>query len=445
MFLDAKFLRGTNYPVDAVLKNVEANAARELPVIGYKRAAIVGGGPSLQDYIEELRDYDGVIFAVNGTHDYLIERGIIPDYHVVMDARPGNVSFFTKPRKDVHYLIASQCAPEIFELLEGYTVSMWHAAGPEEVIDFLGKIKPGTQLVGGGETVSTRAMYLAYILGCMTLDLYGLDSSNRGDHKHSYKQPLNEGQPVYEFEVNGKTYSASGPMASQAETFILQAKKLQSLGVTINMRCDGLLPDMWSRQLEMDSGPIEIREKNKYTRMWRIDEYRESPGLELVDDFFEQMSPSGKVIDFGCGSGKSAKAFMDKGLSALGVDIAPNCLDKDVRIPLCLAPLWNLPEIKGDFGFCTDVMEHIPTDKVDDVLSSIRRCVDNCYFQISTVPDKFGQCIGETLHLTVKSPDWWEKKISRLWKDVSRRDKGSSCLFVCKTPVLNLRATTLGE
>jgi hypothetical protein len=58
-------------------------------------------------------------------------------------------------------------------------------------------------------------------------------------------------------------------------------------------------------------------------------------------------------------------------------------------------------------------MEHIPEDKVDEVLANIRRTVSACYFNIATRQDNFGKYIGDTLHLTVKSAEWWVRQVQK--------------------------------
>jgi hypothetical protein len=76
--------------------------------------------------------------------------------------------------------------------------------------------------------------------------------------------------------------------------------------------------------------------------------------------------------------------------------------------------------LKGDVGYCTDVMEHIPTHQVDDVIKNVMDCVDSAYFQISLVPDAMGELIGMPLHLSVYPHSWWVKKFSAyeiVWTD----------------------------
>lgn len=96
-------------------------------------------------------------------------------------------------------------------------------------------------------------------------------------------------------------------------------------------------------------------EKAKYTKMWECPEYRlSSPALRLTKLFdfaFNKLFQMGeRLIDFGCGSGKVAPYFLNKGLSVDLVDIAPNCLDSEIKALLPFMPLrffegslWDLP------------------------------------------------------------------------------------------------------
>jgi hypothetical protein len=82
------------------------------------------------------------------------------------------------------------------------------------------------------------------------------------------------------------------------------------------------------------------------------------------------------------------------------------------------------------YGFCTDVLEHIPTEDVDKVLDNCLAACKHVFFQISTVDDVMGGMIGHPLHLTVKPYEWWLKKFTERnciihW---SQEDK-ISCMF----------------
>ena len=169
---------------------------------------------------------------------------------------------------------------------------------------------------------------------------------------------------------------------------------------------------------------IAAREQNKYERMWDIPAYRRyAPGQSIAAMAFREleMRPGDTLADFGCGTGRPAAAMQQMGAVVVGIDHAVNCLDPDVNINFLKCNLWDLPpDLKADYGYCTDVMEHIPTEKVDDVLAGIRRVVRNrTFFQIATFVDGMGKHIGETLHLTVQPPEWWRDTLRSHWQSVT--------------------------
>jgi hypothetical protein len=102
-----------------------------------------------------------------------------------------------------------------------------------------------------------------------------------------------------------------------------------------------------------------------------------------------------------------------------------------VDVPFLKANLWRLPAVQGDYGICCDVMEHIPPEKVDDVLKEISLAVwrGPVFFSISSDHDGFGREIGETLHISLYPPDWWEEKLKEFWSTVRRQPGG---FFICE-------------
>lgn len=147
----------------------------------------------------------------------------------------------------------------------------------------------------------------------------------------------------------------------------------------------------------MDEVTLEARERAKYEKVWEFDQYRlTAPGEEAVDAFLEAVRPPAgtTVLDLGCGTGRPAARLAAEGLDVTGVDFATNCLDPRLRahVRLVLACLWGLPPgLEGDWGFCTDVMEHIPPEKVRDTLTCIAGATRlGCFFQIATKPDRLG-------------------------------------------------------
>lgn len=246
-----------NNDQDVMLEQVRENLKRDLPWFAGRKAhnrtaLIVGGGPSLADTVDLLRTkhhQGGIIFALNGTHDWLIERGIVPEFHVMLDSRQENVKFVLKPHRRVHYLVSAFCHPDVFEALKGHRVTLWMSdmSGMLELVQDIDH-KP-VCLVGGGATVGNKTMFLAYLDGFRREHFFGFDSSYRGVDNHAYAQPMNDGESRITVTCNGRPFTCAPWMAKQAHEWKGQAKKLAGLGVDIWVHGDGLIP--WMAQQMM--------------------------------------------------------------------------------------------------------------------------------------------------------------------------------------------------
>ena len=166
--------------------------------------------------------------------------------------------------------------------------------------------------------------------------------------------------------------------------------------------------------------------------MWAHDSYRKhSPGEGLVDTAIEHFGPAGSVIDFGCGTGRAAMLFQERGFDVIALDLASNCLDPGVTVSFTGCCLWDMPDIHADYGFCTDVMEHVPEEMVDAVLDGIRERTKKAFFQIATSKDGFGpKLIGEPLHVTVRPADWWIVRLEDRWT-VEANVRGTGFTAAC--------------
>ena len=147
-----------------------------------QRAIIACYGPSLKEYLprlkEELEQENATLVSVSGAHDFLIEQGVVPHYHVECDPRPHKTANLTLPHPQVQYLIASTCHPSLLERLTGCDVSLWHvAAGTHllRLIDERGEAKETA--VSGGGSVGLRSIPLMYRLGFRNISIYGMDCS----------------------------------------------------------------------------------------------------------------------------------------------------------------------------------------------------------------------------------------------------------------------------
>lgn len=214
-------------------------------------AVVVGGGPSLENYISEIkkRQEDGqIIFAMNNSYKYLKENGIIPNAHVMVDARKENAEFVPQNYKSWHGVespilyYCSQCHPAVFEKTKNKNVILWHSMD-EGIQQYIGD-DTGDPLVGGGSTVGLKAIALAWTLGYRMFHLYGFDSSYEDGQNHAYPQSLNDKDKVIELYMNDKHYLAAPWMCTQVENFKELAKELVGTGSVITVHGTGLLPDV---------------------------------------------------------------------------------------------------------------------------------------------------------------------------------------------------------
>jgi len=177
------------------------------------------------------------------------------------------------------------------------------------------------------------------------------------------------------------------------------------------------------------------RERNKYRKMWDQEEYRGfSPGEHIVGiahSMFKKYGAVGSLIDFGCGTGRASDRFKQLGYEVTMVDFASNAVEVE-GIDFIESCLWSLPShLKADNGFCSDVMEHIPTEMVGRTLDCIHKATtDLMLFQIALTPDSCGQLIGETLHLTLWSESQWRKELNTRWTELHSETNGYNLLYL---------------
>jgi len=169
---------------------------------------------------------------------------------------------------------------------------------------------------------------------------------------------------------------------------------------------------------------LKTSEQRKYEKMWENPAYRAiSPGEQMAATFLEQAHPmkDSTCIDLGCGTGRGGLMISLLGNMIVTLaDFAENALDPEVknatvtqshRISWLQTDLTQPIPMTAAYGYCADVMEHIPPEQVDTVLHNIFRSAAHVFFQISGGEDNCGAMEDEELHLTVESYEWWTKKL----------------------------------
>ncbi len=392
-------------------------------------AVLIGSGPSVKDEVAKLlwwRDQGATLYALNNAANWLATHEITPDYQVIMDARPQTAELIG-PAKT--HLFASQVDPSLFDLKP--TARLFHPAYPE-LDTYLPPYNKSYCLIGGGTTVGLSALCLAFAMGYRKLQLFGYDSCHQATTSHVLPQALNDGELWGTLQWRGTTYRGSLTMLRQAELFQPIANNLIDRGCTITVNGSGLIPDIANQGAQ-----TYMTEKEKYRRMWEFEQYREhAPGERVIDRFLAVIAPyaqDASLIDFGCGTGRAALELSTRGFSVLLTDFVTNSRDQSAqRLPFELIDLYEPIKLKARYGYCTDVMEHLETSKVDAVIAHIMDCVPQCFFQIAHTEDGMGVLIDQILHLTVKPFAWWLDKFCALGYALrhAHTDGGTSTFLV---------------
>lgn len=190
---------------------------------------------------------------------------------------------------------------------------------------------------------------------------------------------------------------------------------------------------------------LSVSEREKYDRMWTlVPNYRHtSPGEKLVPKFLDwlgQWQPGDTVIDAGCGTGRASVALREAGFFPMLIDISDKALDPKVReldIPFARCCLWEMKDIDivADWVYCCDVLEHIPTVKVDATLSAIAACArKGAFLQIAMFHEQFGKEIKETLHLTVENEKFWRAHVDQFFVIRNWEDSGDGRIITLVEP-----------
>ena len=207
-------------------------------------AVFCSGGPSLMNYIEEVRDLSNkpwnYTVCVKHAHDKMIEAGVIPWACVLLDPRPHVQDFIENPHPQVNYLVATMCHPSTVDRLIdkkarvlGYNALV--GAGEETVLP------PKSFLINGGTTSAVRGLSVFHFLGFRKFKLYGYDSCY--DKPANLKEKTKTGQQKhYQVTSAGRSFWTDAELVAQVQDM----EKLLEIAPFLDIEVfgDGLLQHM---------------------------------------------------------------------------------------------------------------------------------------------------------------------------------------------------------
>lgn len=205
---------GNQPPMFGIRMGTDKGLAKWAIPMPHNRVAIICCyGPSLNDTwenvpieAEEIQNAD--IVSVSGAHDFLIDRGIIPKYHIECDPRPHKWDMMRKVKNKIEYLMASVVAPEIIQKLKKKRLTIWHMNEGEPSLQIL-ELEPNSPLIPGGGSVGLRSIALLYMMGYRRFLIHGMDCSYRDGEGHAGKHTGKKPETVEVRCVDGRRFTTA--------------------------------------------------------------------------------------------------------------------------------------------------------------------------------------------------------------------------------------------
>lgn len=224
--------------------NAITNKALGLPAHrGAGRLAVVGGGPSINRHIDELKQWGGEIWAVNGAINWCLNHGIDATFYTVDAAKLCRWLFPLGRIKRA--VLAIDCAPDMFGALSGAQVSTLS--------------KPD-----GGPTSANSADWFAIEAGYSGLTYFGCESSFE-EMTHAYSEAAPIGQWIL-VRVGGRDYRTKPEFLEQAR---IMSEVIRAVPSYYAERSGGLLAAMVEHGMEYEL--IEISHELARSLMTRAE------------------------------------------------------------------------------------------------------------------------------------------------------------------------------
>jgi hypothetical protein len=213
------FIARTAAGDDAVSRNIEHSNRLGHPLITQSkpvasRLAVVGGSPWVKDHLDELKAWDGDIWAINGALVWCLDNGIDAIFYTI-DPMP---TLAPIAKRATRAILGSSCHPDVFAAVNG----------PIEVFPF-------GELPSGSTTACTAPMAAA-TKGHTHITFFGCESSFE-DKTHAYSCEASASRVLV--ECGGVEYLTTPQLIMQAEYLGEIARQIPSY---IDIRGRGFLP-----------------------------------------------------------------------------------------------------------------------------------------------------------------------------------------------------------
>lgn len=141
------------------------------------------------------------------------------------------------------------------------------------------------------------------------------------------------------------------------------------------------------------------------------------PKLSYVRDY--ALTIDGTILDAGCGRGNILKYLLDQGVSMFGIELSRICCEKYLKeLPVANSDIVSWSGEKHTYAgcICTDVVEHIPPNQLDNTLQALGSMSPSAFIGIANHSSIHN---GHELHVIQEGIGWWVRKLGEYYSEIT--------------------------
>lgn len=421
--------------IENIRVNVTSAEYEPLYTVPYDERAfvMVCGGPSLAEHLDEIKAKAAqpekyLVVCSNMTGGYLLERGIVPHAHFILDPQEKK-KFDVLPDKtsaQTQYWINAACHPAVFSELREQGIKPYvfladfesEGKARQAVAESMRPGQPGMMAIQGGTMAGLRAINLADARGFRTMEYYGFDATVQvaDGSARPYAYEKKRGEAIIEIKCDRceATFDTTLIFQKQVNEFISWRAQMPWMNISI---IGGGLIAHYQKHLEDMEAAIAhsaLRYTAEYAVLQRELHAKGGYGVsgaQYMPSIFHTVSQLAKrlgavsVLDYGSASGNTMKTVREHFWFPPGIE--DRCYDPFVE------GFANEPE-PADFVICTDVMEHVEPECTKAVLDHLAALTKRIiFFSISLKRANKTLSDGRNAHINLRSPEFWLREIQR--------------------------------
>lgn len=439
---------------DQLFENIRANVSAghydSLEHLAYddRTFVMICGGPSIAEHLDEIRAKserpdEYLVVCSNQTAKYLLEHGIVPHVHFIIDPQKKKMFDLSVTDHRVEYWLNVACHPAVFETLKAKGITPraflcdFDADGGaiKTIRENLPPGKAPMMVVQGGTMAGLRAINIADGRGFRKIEYYGFDATVRlGDGTaQAYAYDKKRGEAIIEVTCDrcAARFDTTLVFQRQVNEFLSWRQNMPWIDIEI---IGGGLIDHYNEHYKADilARPYAT---HRYTQAYKAmqkelhsaGEYGIA-GQEYAATVFHLTSQIAKrlgscsILDYGAAQGLTMKAVRQSFM--LHESITDRCYDPFVE------GIDNDPA-PADVVICTDVLEHVEPECTFAVLDHIAALTERvAFFSISLVPAVKVLSDGRNAHINLRPQEFWLRELNKRFIVAEAKSRGDVLLVV---------------